>query len=58
MDLQPDLPNIKRELRNGMGLRVQVTPSFLINGDLKVGAPPMSRLAPLLDTYVARGPVR
>jgi protein-disulfide isomerase len=54
MDLEPDLPAIQDALRQGISKGVDVTPSFLINGELKVGAPPMNRLAPLLDIYLLR----
>jgi protein-disulfide isomerase len=33
---------------------VAVTPSFLINGDLRVGAPPLNRLSALMEFYLAR----
>jgi protein-disulfide isomerase len=52
--LQPDIPAIEEALRQGIRQRVDVTPAFLINGDLKIGAPPMNRLAALLDSYLAR----
>ncbi len=54
MDLTPDLPAIRDALAQGVAHGVQVTPSFLINGELRVGAPPMNRLAALLDFYLAR----
>jgi protein-disulfide isomerase len=56
MQLEPDMPAIQEALRQGIRQRVDVTPSFLVNGDLKVGAPPMNRLAALLDSYLARPP--
>jgi len=54
MELAPDMPAIEEALRQGIRQRVDVTPTFLINGDLKIGAPPMNRLAALLDSYLAR----
>jgi len=54
VELAPDMPAIEEALRQGIRQRVDVTPTFLINGDLKVGAPPMNRLAALLDSYLAR----
>jgi protein-disulfide isomerase len=54
MQVGPDIPAIFDALRDGVSRGVAVTPSFLINGDLKIGAPPMVRLAPLLDLYLAR----
>jgi protein-disulfide isomerase len=49
-----DLPAINDALRFGVNKGVDVTPTFLINGDLKVGAPPMNRLAGLMEYYLAR----
>src|ERR1700738_355689 len=49
-----DLPAINDALRFGVSKGVDVTPTFLINGDLKVGAPPMNRLAGLLEDYLGR----
>jgi protein-disulfide isomerase len=49
-----DLPAIKEALNAGIGRGVDVTPTFLINGDLKVGAPPLNRLSGLMDYYLAR----
>jgi protein-disulfide isomerase len=49
-----DLAAIKDALSDGISKGVDVTPSFLTNGDLKVGAPPMNRLAALMDFYLAR----
>jgi protein-disulfide isomerase len=54
VELQPDIPAIEDALRQGIRQHVDVTPAFLINGDLKIGAPPMNRLAALLDSYLAR----
>jgi protein-disulfide isomerase len=54
VELEPDMPAIEEALRQGIRQRVDVTPTFLVNGDLKVGAPPMNRLAALLDSYLAR----
>jgi protein-disulfide isomerase len=56
LELEPDMPAIEEALRQGFRQRVDVTPTFLVNGDLKVGAPPMNRLAALLDSYLARPP--
>ena len=49
-----DLPAINDALRFGVSKGVDVTPSFLVNGDLRVGAPPMNRLAALMEYYLAR----
>jgi protein-disulfide isomerase len=49
-----DLPALNDALRFGVSKGVDVTPTFLINGDLKVGAPPMNRLAGLMEYYLAR----
>jgi protein-disulfide isomerase len=49
-----DLPAINDALRFGISHGVDVTPTFLVNGDLKVGAPPMNRLAGLMEYYLAR----
>jgi protein-disulfide isomerase len=54
MDLLPDIPAIEDALRQGISRHVDVTPTFMVNGDLKIGAPPMNRLAALLDSYLAR----
>jgi protein-disulfide isomerase len=54
IELAPDMPAIEEALRQAIRQRVDVTPTFLVNGDLKVGAPPMNRLAALLDSYLAR----
>jgi protein-disulfide isomerase len=56
MDLAPDLPAMRDALNQGIGSGVQVTPSFLVNGDLKVGAPPLNRLSSLIDFYLVRTP--
>ena len=54
LELTPDVPAIRDALNRGLEHGVEVTPSFLINGDLRVGAPPMNRLAALIDVYLAR----
>jgi len=54
MDLEPDMQAVHDALRFGLTKGIDVTPSFLINGELKVGAPPMNRLAALLEFYLAR----
>jgi protein-disulfide isomerase len=54
MELLPDMPAIEQAQRQGISQHVDVTPTFMVNGDLKVGAPPMNRLAALLDSYLAR----
>jgi protein-disulfide isomerase len=38
----------------GVRAGVDVTPAFLINGELKIGAPPLARLEALTDSYLAR----
>jgi protein-disulfide isomerase len=47
---------IQQEVRFGVSLGVAVTPAFLINGDLRIGAPPSSRFPALLESYLARVP--
>ncbi|HEX8966900.1 MAG TPA: thioredoxin domain-containing protein [Chloroflexota bacterium] len=49
-----DLPAIHNAVSYGVSQGVDVTPSFLINGDLKVGAPPLNRLSALMEYYLAR----
>jgi protein-disulfide isomerase len=49
-----DLIDIQDRIRGGILKGVTVTPSYLINGELKIGAPPFNRLSALLDTYLAR----
>jgi len=56
MELEPDVSAIRESLNRGLARGVEVTPSFLINGDLKIGAPPINRLAALVDAYLARSP--
>jgi len=56
MELEPDVSAIRESLNRGLARGVEVTPSFLINGDLKIGAPPINRLAALVDSYLARSP--
>jgi protein-disulfide isomerase len=56
MELTPDASGIRDSVSQGLGHGVEVTPSFLVNGDLRVGAPPMNRLAALIDTYLTRQP--
>jgi protein-disulfide isomerase len=51
-----DMGSIRDALQFGIGQGVDVTPTFLVNGDLKVGAPPMNRLAALMEYYLARTP--
>jgi protein-disulfide isomerase len=45
---------LKDAVRDGVSKGIDVTPSFLINGELKVGAPPLNRLSALIDFYLAR----
>jgi protein-disulfide isomerase len=47
---------IQQEVRFGVSLGIDVTPAFLINGDLRIGAPPSSRFPALLESYLARVP--
>jgi|ERR1051326_581284 protein-disulfide isomerase len=56
LDSQKDLAALQDALRFGVSVGVDVTPAFLINGDLKIGAPPLSRLEALMDSYLARAP--
>jgi protein-disulfide isomerase len=48
--------SIKASVGYGLGLGVDVTPAFLINGDLRIGAPPLNRLEALMEYYLARTP--
>jgi protein-disulfide isomerase len=52
----PDGPTIKQAVSFGVANGVDVTPAFLINGDLKIGAPPPSRFNALMEYYLARSP--
>jgi protein-disulfide isomerase len=47
---------IQRAVSFGISLGIDVTPAFLINGDLRIGAPPSSRFPALLESYLARVP--
>jgi protein-disulfide isomerase len=47
---------IQRAVQFGVSLGIDVTPAFLINGDLRIGAPPSSRFPALLNSYLARVP--
>jgi protein-disulfide isomerase len=47
---------IKSSVNYGVSLGVDVTPAFLINGDLRIGAPPLNRLEALMEYYLARTP--
>jgi protein-disulfide isomerase len=49
-----DANAIHQALSFGVGNGVDVTPAFLINGDLKIGAPPANRFNGLMDYYLAR----
>jgi protein-disulfide isomerase len=53
-DTGQDVEALQAALAQGISKGVDVTPSFLVNGDLRVGAPPMNRLAALMDFYLAR----
>ena len=48
-----DMGAINEALQFGVGNGVDVTPTFLVNGDLKVGAPPLNRLSALMEYYLA-----
>jgi protein-disulfide isomerase len=54
LDGHEDATVLKQAVSAGVNQGVQVTPSFLLNGDLRVGAPPLNRLTGLLDFYLAR----
>jgi protein-disulfide isomerase len=58
MELAPDSAAIRESLSQATARGIEVTPSFLVNGDLRVGAPPMNRLSALMDFYLARAPSR
>jgi protein-disulfide isomerase len=55
-DSGQDHPAIQSALQQGVSVGVDVTPAFLINGDLKIGAPPLNRLSALMDYYLAHLP--
>jgi protein-disulfide isomerase len=44
---------IRNALQQGVGMGIDVTPAFLVNGDLKIGAPPLNRLTALMEYYLA-----
>ena len=50
------LQGIKASVSYGLSLGVDVTPAFLVNGDLRIGAPPLNRLEALMEYYLARTP--
>ncbi len=45
---------VQRSISVGVSLGIDVTPAFVINGDVRIGAPPASRLKALMDSYLAR----
>ena len=51
-----DAAAIKQAVSFGVSNGVDVTPAFLINGELKIGAPPANRFTALLEYYLARTP--
>jgi protein-disulfide isomerase len=56
LESAPDAAGIKQAVSFGVGNGVDVTPAFLINGELKIGAPPANRFTALLEYYLARTP--
>jgi protein-disulfide isomerase len=44
---------IQSALQQGVSMGIDVTPAFLVNGDLKIGAPPLNRLMALMEYYLA-----
>jgi protein-disulfide isomerase len=54
LDSRKDFASLGEAVRFGLNVGVDVTPAFLINGELKIGAPPLSRLEALTDSYLAR----
>jgi protein-disulfide isomerase len=48
--------SIKASVDFGVSMGVDVTPAFLVNGDLRIGAPPLNRLEALMEYYLARTP--
>jgi protein-disulfide isomerase len=56
MDSGRDLQGIRNSTSDGVSLGIDVTPAFLINGDLRIGAPPLNRLEALMEYYLARTP--
>jgi protein-disulfide isomerase len=51
-----DAAAIKEAVSFGVNNGVDVTPAFLINGDLRIGAPPANRFTALLEYYLAHTP--
>lgn len=47
---------VQRSIGIGVGLGIDVTPAFVLNGELHIGAPPPSRLNAFVDSYLARAP--
>jgi protein-disulfide isomerase len=45
---------IQTSIRYAVSLGIDVTPAFVMNGDLHIGAPPASRLNAFVDSYLAR----
>jgi protein-disulfide isomerase len=56
MDGGQDLLSIKSSTEFGVNLGIDTTPAFLVNGDLRMGAPPLNRLEALMEYYLARTP--
>ena len=47
---------VQASIRYAVSLGIDVTPAFVINGELHIGAPPASRLNAFVDSYLARAP--
>jgi protein-disulfide isomerase len=45
---------VQASIRYAVGLGIDVTPAFVVNGELHIGAPPASRLNAFVDSYLAR----
>ncbi len=45
---------VQRSISFGVSLGINVTPAFVINGELHIGAPAPSRLNAFVDSYLAR----
>jgi protein-disulfide isomerase len=47
---------VQASIRDAVSLGIDVTPAFVTNGDLHIGAPPPSRVNAFVDSYLARVP--
>jgi len=47
---------VQASIRNAVSLGINVTPAFVVNGELHIGEPPASRLNAFVESYLARLP--